>query len=114
MNKMIYIFIILFLLTMCNRNSSQSVVQTNNDLSIDNNVFGQNQLLMEINESDIMDSDISAMALLGFSRANLVVRYTEENNFIGYIDLNMINPDIKIGGVYIYEKYIVLEEFYES
>jgi len=129
MNKMTYvsIFIIIFL-TMCNRNSNQNGVEnnlfitsneTNHDISFDYNVIEQNQLLSKIietktNELEMIDFDISTVDLLGFNKTNLSVRYTEENNFIGYIDLYKINPDIHIGGVYIYDKYIVLDEFYQS
>ncbi|MCL2722137.1 MAG: hypothetical protein FWD47_12480 [Treponema sp.] len=50
----------------------------------------------------------------GIINANIYIRDTKNNKFIGYININKINTDIKIGGVYIYEKYIVLEEYYEN
>ena len=129
MNKMAYVSIfIIFFLTMCNRNSNQNGVEnnllitsteTNHDISFDYNVIEQNQLYAEIietetNELEVIDFDISSVDLLGFNRANLFVGYTEGNNFIGYINLNDINPDIEIGDVYIYDKYIVLEEYFQS
>jgi len=129
MKKIVCVSIfIIFFLTMCNRNSSQNGVdnnlfitstETNHDISLDYNVIEQNQLYAEIiktenNELEVIDFDISTADLLGFNRTNLFVGYTDGNNFIGYVDLNNINPNIKIGGVYIYDKYIVLEEYFQS
>jgi len=106
MKKMahILIFMIIFL-TMCNRNSSQNGVE--NNLLITSTETSHNEL-------EFIDFDFSTVDLLDFYSANLFVRDAKENNFIGYVNLNKINPDIKIGDVYIYDKYIVLEEYFQS
>jgi hypothetical protein len=114
MRKYLFVLvIILFSITMCKRTQS---VNSNVENSISPGISFEN---IDIASENIItetfldiEIDLTEIELLGINRANLFIGESDDNKFIGYIDLNNLNSDIKIGEVYIYEKYIVLEEFY--
>jgi hypothetical protein len=104
---------------MCNRNQRENIIE-NSDVFFD--VLQESQLINEenfeiieiIEDNETIEIDLSSFELSEINKANLFIRPSDDNRFIGYIELNSLNPDIKIGGVYIYERYIVLEEFFQS
>jgi hypothetical protein len=42
------------------------------------------------------------------------IKGSNSNKFIGYVDLSEMYPELHIGDIYIYEKYIVLEEYHQD
>jgi len=59
------------------------------------------------------DVNLSSLELLGVEEANIRIKNSDQNKFIGYIDIAKLFPGLRIGGIFIYEKYIVLEELYK-
>ncbi|MDR1301623.1 MAG: hypothetical protein LBK43_04030 [Treponema sp.] len=45
---------------------------------------------------------------------NIFIDDTDNNKFIGYVDLYKRYPELHIRDIYIYEKYIVLEELFQN
>jgi hypothetical protein len=108
---------------MCKKTQSDNTIE--NDTVSSEISFENNNIPFESNNSDEVSNksteifadfeiDLSAIELLKNSRKNLSIRESDDNKFIGYINLHYLNPDIKIGDVYIYEKYILLEEFWND
>jgi len=107
---------LLISLTMCSRNSVLSSEKSNNEVINDSEITVNNEITIdnETNDSKFnIDIDIFSLELLGINKANVYIRDTNNNKFIGYIDISEVYPEIHIGDIFIYEKYIVLEEFFQ-
>jgi hypothetical protein len=65
------------------------------------------------NNSNLIENNELSVELFEIAQANLYVMDTDDNKFIGYANLYKTYPELHIGNIYIYEKYIVLEEFYQ-
>jgi hypothetical protein len=59
-----------------------------------------------------IDVDELLVELSGIDKTDITIKDTDK--FIGYVDLAQIYPELHIGDIYIYEKYIVLQEFFPS
>jgi len=75
------------------------------DILLNNNEHDENNGYLIFEEASI--------ELLGINEARLFVMDSEDNKFIGYFNLYSINQEYNIGDIFIYEKYIVLQEFYQ-
>jgi hypothetical protein len=116
-------FVLLFSLSTCNKNSTSISEKSNNETVIVNEIVTDNETVINTennveNENDdeepVFDIDLLSLDLQGIkSRGFRFVEDTDNNKFIGYIRLNEVYPEIPIGGVFSYEKYIVMEEFYK-
>jgi hypothetical protein len=93
---------------MCRKTNTETT-QKSNEVVISENI--------DIPDEATTDSryvDELSVELLGINRANISIRDTNNNKFMGYINLNRIYPEMPIGDVYVYEKYIVLVEFFQQ
>jgi hypothetical protein len=81
------------------KNNKESVADIINE-KVENKVF-----------IDI-DDDISVE--LDTKKYNIHIKDSDNNKFIGYVDLGKKFSELHIGDIYIYEKYIVLEEYHQD
>jgi hypothetical protein len=101
MRKNLFLYIILLVfLTMCKKTPAVTVTPENNittDQKADDKVY------IDIRD-DILSFEVKD------KKPHLNIADANENKFIGYTDLSGLSPEIHIGKIYIYEKYIILEE----
>jgi uncharacterized protein YuzE len=90
-NRFLYI-ILLILLTMCKKTPAVTVIPENN-ITTDEKV--EDKVYIDIND-DILSFEIK-----------------KEWYYI-YVDLSEVFPELHIGDLYIYDKYVVIEEFFEN
>ncbi|GBU27841.1 hypothetical protein R84B8_01382 [Treponema sp. R8-4-B8] len=99
MRKPLILYIILLVfLAMCKKTPAVTVIPENNsttaDEKVEDKVYIKDKIYIDINDD-----------ILSFEIKNI------RGNF--YIDLSEVFPELHIGDLYIYDKYVVMEEFFE-
>lgn len=121
MNKVICVFLFALCLAMCKK--TQNNINNDDDdnqvnpppFSVDLRIFDKSNNNYDDDDiTETFDFDELSVELNKKLSTLIFVSPSEDNKFIGYVDLHNIFPEIKISDVYIYEKYIVLQEAYKS
>jgi len=101
MSKNLFLCVILLLfLTMCKKTPAVTVIPENN---ITTDQKAEDKVYIDISD-DILSFEVKD------KKPHLNIADANENKFIGYTNLAGLFPKINIGKIFIYEKYIILEE----
>jgi hypothetical protein len=102
---------------MCRKTSDETPDNNNAEVSINSENTTDNK---EINVDELfpifenIDVDELSVELFGIDKAGIDIKDTDTNKFIGYVNFDRIYPELYIGDVHVYEKFIVLEDFSQS